>query len=219
MKSSLSDQILHELKLNYFDPIWEQRMKPLDELIFTILTQHTSDLNAEKAYKNLMDHYQDFERLLDSDEKTVAKLIRTGGLANIKSRRILHVLSEIKYRVGKLDIDFLQDMDLQEARNWLTSIKGIGPKTASCVLAFSFGFPAIPVDTHIHRVSKRLGLISKNTSADEAHNILEAKINLKDHYKFHVLVIEHGRKVCHSRKPSCRECKIKNLCKFQRQIK
>ena len=218
MNNSTVNTIIKKLKSNYSDPVWERRMSPIDELIFTILTQHTSDLNAEKAFNNLKRHYDNYENIISADDKKIAKLIKSGGLSNIKSKRIIGVLSEIQNRVGKLNIDFLKDMSITKARDWLTSINGIGPKTASCVLAFSFGLPVIPVDTHVHRVSKRIGLISNKISADEAHGILENKVKIEDRYKFHVLIIEHGRKVCHSRKPSCVKCSIQNLCEFQRQI-
>ena len=122
---------------------------------------------------------------------------------------------EIKKRTGSLNIDFLGDMQMTEARDWLTSIKGIGLKTASCVLAFSFGLPVIPVDTHVHRVSQRIGLIKEKVSADLAHALLEDQIAPEERYGFHVLMINHGRKQCHARNPKCETCILNEECKYK----
>ncbi|MBT87365.1 MAG: DNA lyase [Gammaproteobacteria bacterium] len=209
------DKIIPKLKSEYFNPRWSKRLPPIEELIFTVLTQHTSDINAEKAFKNMMKNLKDFETVLITPKYEIAELIRQGGLANIKSERIVGILSEIKKRTGSLNIDFLGDMQMEEARDWLTSIKGIGLKTASCVLAFSFGFPVIPVDTHVHRVSQRIGLIKEKVSADLAHALLEDQIAPEERYGFHVLMINHGRNQCHARNPSCETCILNEECKYK----
>tara|TARA_B100000029_G_scaffold494100_1_gene557421 strand:- start:675 stop:1343 length:669 start_codon:yes stop_codon:yes gene_type:complete len=207
--------IITNLSKVYGPPIWKPRLKPMDELIFTVLTQNTSDLNAEKAFLKLKT-LGSWEEILKTSDIKIAKLIKSGGMSNIKSKRILGILQEIKKRENKLDISFLSKLSLDDARRWLTSIKGIGPKTASVLLSFSFNMPAIPVDTHIHRVSKRLNLITKKTSTEDAHYILEKLVEDKNKYSFHVLLINHGRKKCHSRNPKCEECSLKKICHYKK---
>lgn len=207
--------IIANLSEVYGTPIWKPRLKPMDELIFTVLTQNTSDLNAEKAFYKLKT-LGSWEEILKTSDFQIAKLIKSGGMSNIKSKRILGILQEIKKRKNKLDISFLSKLSLDDARHWLTSIEGIGPKTASVLLSFSFNMPAIPVDTHIHRVSKRLNLITKKTSAEDAHYILEKLVEDKNKYSFHVLLINHGRKKCHSRNPKCEECSLNKICNYKK---
>jgi|TARA_B110000438_G_scaffold282673_1_gene309942 endonuclease-3 len=214
MTNLVSKKIITKLTSNYYNPVWKKRLPAMEELIFTVLTQHTSDKNAEKAFNNLMSKLKNFETILETKESTISSLIHMGGLANIKSKRILSILREIKEKTGNLKIDFLSSMSPEDAREWLVSLNGVGLKTASCVLAFSFGFPVIPVDTHIHRVSKRIGLINKNISPDKAHKILESIISPENRYKFHVLLINHGRNQCHARKPICKTCSIVEICQF-----
>ena len=209
-----SEKIITKLTSSYYDPVWTKRLPPMEELIFTVLTQHTSDKNADKAFNSLMSNLKNFETILETKSSEISRLIHMGGLANIKSKRILSILKEIKERTGNLKIDFLSNMQPEDAREWLISLNGVGLKTASCVLAFSFGFPVIPVDTHIHRVSQRIGLINKNINADKAHKILESIITPKNRYKFHVLLINHGRNQCYSRKPICKTCSIVEMCQF-----
>ena len=214
MTNLVTEKIISQLALNYYDPVWKKRLPAMEELIFTVLTQHTSDKNADKAFNSLMSNLKNFETILETEESKISSLIRMGGLAKIKSKRILSILSEIKERTGELKIDFLSNMNPEDAREWLISLNGVGLKTASCVLAFTFGFPVIPVDTHIHRVSKRIGLINKNINPDKAHKILESIISPANRYKFHVLLINHGRNQCHARKPICKTCSIVEICEF-----
>jgi endonuclease-3 len=185
---------------------------PLDELIQTILSQNTSDTNSRRAFRALQKSFVNWENLLNADTGLIADFIKRGGLGHVKARRIQGALCEINNRRGKLDLDFLSEMSVPEARDWLLQIPGVGDKTASCVLLFALGKPALPVDTHIYRISKRLGLIGGKTSLKDAHKILEDMIAPEDIYEFHVLMIEHGRKTCIARNPRCTRCIIKKLC-------
>jgi endonuclease III len=187
-------------------------MAPLDELIFTVLTQHTSDLNAGRAYKEMRRLYPDWEDVVTAPVADLAGAIRPGGLADQKSVRIQRILAEIKRRSGALDLGFLGNMPLGEAREWLRALPGVGPKTAAVVLAFAFGMPAMPVDTHIHRVSGRLGLISKKTTADQAHDVLEAMVRPEDRFALHVALITHGRRTCKALRPLCGACVLAGVC-------
>ncbi len=187
-------------------------MAPLDELIFTVLTQHTSDLNAERAYQHMRGLYPSWQDVLDAPTTDLADAIRTGGLANQKSARIQAVLRDVLTRHGRFDLEFLAALPFEDARDWLRVLPGVGPKTAAVVLAFSLGMPALPVDTHVHRVSKRLGLISEKTGADEAHGVLEALVPAADRYQFHVLLITHGRRTCKAQRPLCPDCPLSDIC-------
>ncbi|MBC8075216.1 MAG: endonuclease III, partial [Chloroflexales bacterium] len=135
-------------------------------------------------------------------------------LGAIKAPRIQDTLAEILRRTGALSLDFLATLPLDEARTWLRSLHGIGPKTAACVLMFALNRPALPVDTHVYRVSKRIGLIDEPVSFDQAHALLEAAISPEDTYSFHVLMIRHGRQVCHAIKPKCDECALRAMCDY-----
>ena len=187
-------------------------MVALDELIFTVLTQHTSDLNAERAYDALRKRFPTWGEVIEADATAVADAIRHGGLANQKSVRIQKILVEVLKRLGHFELEFLANLPLEEVRTWFTSLPGIGPKTAAVVMAFALNMPAFPVDTHIHRVSKRLGLISQNTTADQAHPIMEALIPENDRYEMHVLLITHGRQICKARIPQCEVCPLTAEC-------
>ena len=191
---------------------WEPRLNALDELIFTVLTQHTSDLNAGRAFKSLRERYPTWPAVIAAPAEEVADVIRAGGLANQKSVRIQRILATILERRGELDIQFLGGMTLDDAKAWLQELPGVGPKTAAVVLAFALGMPALPVDTHIHRVSRRLGLIRPGTSADDAHDVLEQIVPPDDRFVFHVLLINHGRRICKARRPLCGDCPLQSPC-------
>ena len=187
-------------------------MVALDELIFTVLTQHTSDLNAERAYDALRKRLPTWGEVIEADTTAVADAIRHGGLANQKSVRIQKILVEVLKRLGHFELEFLANLPLEEVRTWFTSLPGVGPKTAAVVMAFALNMPAFPVDTHVHRVSKRLGLISQKTTADQAHPIMEALIPESDRYEMHVLLITHGRQICKARIPRCEVCPLTAEC-------
>lgn len=193
---------------------WQGQMHPTDELILTILSQHTADRNSHAAYERLKQTYPTWEAIRAAPEDELAGTIRSAGLANIKARRIHQVFDELDRRYGTVDLDFLRDLPLTEARAVLTPLPGVGPKTAACVLMFALGMPAFPVDTHVHRVTRRLGLIGPKDSAERAHEILEAAIPGEDVYDFHVNLICHGRRVCKAQNPQCAECVLQDICAY-----
>ena len=185
---------------------WEPRYDPASELIFTILSQHTSDINSERAFRALMDAKGSVEAVADADVEDIERSIRSAGLSRIKAPRIKEVLGMVRERAGSFDLRFLADMPLADAKRWLTDLPGVGPKTAAIILCFSLGMPAMPVDTHIHRVSKRPGLIGAKVTADRAHDLLEPMVEPGDVFAFHLYLINHGRRVCRAIRPRCAEC-------------
>ncbi len=206
-------QDVYRLLLDHYGVhTWERRAEPLEELIFTVLSQHTSDVNTFRTFADLRAAFPTWQDVVDAPTEAIAEAIKRGGLSRIKATRIQAILREIERVRGELAIGFLAAMPLNEARQWLLNLPGVGEKTAACVLLFSFGLPALPVDTHVHRVSRRLGLITRKTNADKAHYALESLIEESQVYQFHVDLIEHGRRVCHARRPNCADCLLSNLC-------
>ena len=199
--------------LDVYGPIeWITRRMAIDELVYTILSQHTSDVNSERAFANLMSEFGDFDSVADADEKEIEVTIRSGGLSKSKAPRIKKVLNEIRAEVGSFDLSFLSEMPMQNAKEWLMKFNGIGPKTAAIILCFSFQMPAMPVDTHIFRVSKRLGLIGKKITAEKAHDLLERVVPSAEVFQFHMFLIRHGRDTCKARRPSCDVCVLSHIC-------
>lgn len=212
-KPALASDLVKEQLESVYGPIeWRPRMIAIDELIFTVLTQNTSDLNAERAYDTLRKSLPTWGQVIEAETEKVAELIKHGGLSNQKSVRIQKILVEILKRIGHFDLEFLAAKPLEETREWFTSLPGVGPKTAAVVMAFSLRMPAFPVDTHIHRVSKRLGFIDEKTTADQAHPLMEALIPEDDRYDMHVLLITHGRQICKARKAQCHRCPLAQVC-------
>jgi endonuclease-3 len=212
-KPTLTPELVKTRLESVYGPIeWRPRMIAIDELIFTVLTQNTSDLNAERAYDTLRKSLPTWGQVIEAEAENVAALIKRGGLSNQKSVRIQKILVEILKRIGHFDLEFLAARPLEETREWFTSLPGVGPKTAAVVMAFSLRMPAFPVDTHIHRVSKRLGLIGDRTTADQAHPIMEQLIFEDDRYDMHVLLITHGRQMCKARIAQCARCPLANEC-------
>lgn len=210
-KAASIDRVLTK---EYGRKIVETDEDPLDTLIETILSQNTTDLNSHRAFKALKKRYPTWNRLIGEDPKRVAEIIRSGGLAGIKAERILAALEHIERETGALDLDFLRDMPASEADAWLGRMKGVGPKTRSIVLLFSLGMPAFPVDTHIHRVAKRLGLIGKKTNREQAQTDLARLVPSNEFYNFHINIIEHGRAVCKARSPRCEVCRVSGMCDY-----
>jgi endonuclease-3 len=205
--------LIFEKLLPLYGPIeWRPRYNALDELIFTVLTQHTSDLNAERAFDELRRRIPSWGEVIEADTTAVANAIQRGGLANQKSVRIQAILREIVTRHGVLELEFLKALSVDDARQWLTSLPGVGPKTAAVVMAFALGMPAMPVDTHIHRVTGRLGMIRTGTCADDAHIVLEKIVAPEDRFNLHVLLITHGRQICKARRPLCDQCPLAEWC-------
>lgn len=205
--------------LTEYGPLrWERRREPVAELVTTILSQHTSDINSERAYDSLIDRFGSLEAVVEADVEEIASAVRGGGLAQQKAPRIKEALKRIVEERGSLDLDFLRDLPLSEAKAWLTALPGVGKKTAAVTLCFSFGMPAMAVDTHVYRVSKRLGLIGDKTNVDQAHDILEAAVPPEDVYAFHVCLITHGRQVCKAPRPLCQSCVLADGCPTGRRL-
>ncbi len=205
--------------LSEYGPLrWEQRREPVAELVTTILSQHTSDVNSERAYDSLIARFGSLEAVAEADVEEIADAVRGGGLARQKAPRIKEALNRILEERGVLDLDFLQDLPLSEAKAWLTALPGVGKKTAAVTLCFSFGMPAMAVDTHVYRVSKRLGLIGEKTNIDQAHDLLEAAVPQDDVYAFHVCLITHGRQVCKAPRPLCGSCVLADGCPTGRRL-
>jgi endonuclease-3 len=189
-----------------------RRVDPLDELVLTVLSQHTSDLNAERAFASLREAFPTWDDVVAAPELAVADAIRSGGLANTKAPRIQAILRAVYDREGRFDLARLRDVPDEEARAYLTSLSGVGPKTAAVVLSFALGRDAIPVDTHVHRVSKRLELIPANTSAEKADRLLHELVPDGLRTPLHVALIRLGREICKAPTPLCRQCPLKDLC-------
>lgn len=198
----------------YGEPTWRQHLPPVDELVSTILSQSTSDINRDKGFYALKERYPDWESVMNAPEAEIVKTIRPAGLANQKGPRIQAALRYVKEERGDIKLDFLADLPLDEAKTWLTAIKGIGPKTAAIILLFAFGRPAFPVDTHVHRITRRLGLIGPKVTADKAHPILENMGNPETFYSLHLNLIQHGREICLARQPKCQQCSLRPYCDF-----
>jgi endonuclease-3 len=213
-KSTDIANIVEKLESIYGKSVYHQRFQPLDELVCCILSQHTSDLNSFAAFDRLKAAFPDWESALTAKPAEIIKVIQSAGLANQKTKYIQSCLKTIKEKVGSLNIDFLASMPLLEARNWLTDLPGVGPKTASIVLCFSFGMEAIPVDTHIYRVSKRIGIIPENMDANKAHDLLLKVVPKKLAFAYHMALIQHGRNICKAQRPKCSDCMISNQCKW-----
>jgi endonuclease-3 len=189
-------------------------LDPVAELVSTILSQNTNDHNRDRAFDRLRERFPTWEAVRDAPVGRVAEAIRTAGLAQSKAPRIQAALRRISAERGAITLDFLAGMPLEEARDWLTAMDGIGPKTAAIVLLFAFGRPAFPVDTHIHRVTRRLGLVPDKASREKAHCLLEALLPPETYYSLHLNLIRHGRETCLSRRPACTRCTLFDLCPY-----
>jgi endonuclease III len=206
---------IHEKLLEAFgQPTWRNPLPPIDELVSTILSQNTNDLNRDRAFNSLRAKFPTWEAVRDAKTKDVVNAIRPAGLANQKGPRIQKVLKEITKERGDLDLWFLKDLPLEEARAWLMKFNGVGPKTAAIVLCFSLNRPAFPVDTHIYRVTGRIGLRPPKMTVEQAHPHFEKLFPPETYYAAHLNLIRLGREVCHPRKPDCPKCPIIKLCDY-----
>ena len=207
-----AQEVLATLSKEYGPFNWDRRNDPISEIVSVILSQHTSDVNSERTFKTLMDAFGSFQELADADTEAIARCINAGGLAKIKAPRLKEVLNAILEKRGSLDLSFLEAMPLDEAKAWLRQLPGIGPKSAAIVLCFSLGMPAMAVDTHVYRMSKRLGLIGPKTGYEQAHDILEQAVDPEDVYPLHTALIIHGRRVCKAPRPLCGQCVLAGGC-------
>lgn len=202
------------LARQYGDLEWRPSIDPLSELVLTILSQHTSDTNRDRAFEAMKRRFPTWGEALDAPTYDLAEAIKPGGLSNIKAPRIQSVLRSIWEERKSFDLDFLLEMPVEDAKVWLGRFKGVGPKTAACVLMFACGMPVLPVDTHVFRVSARLGLINNRTNADKAHDVLEAILEPEQRYPFHIYMITHGRQVCKAQRPLCELCVVREWCLY-----
>ena len=202
----------------YGEPTWRNPLPPVDELVSTILSQNTSDTNRDRAFNALRARFPTWESVRDARIEDVVAAIRPAGLANQKGPRIQQLLLQIAQERGRLDLSFLKDLPLEEARRWLTKFNGVGPKTAAIVLCFSLGRPAFPVDTHIYRVTGRIGLRPEKMTVEQTHLHMENLLPKETYYAAHLNLIRLGREVCHARKPDCPNCPVLKLCDFGKSV-
>jgi endonuclease-3 len=203
----------------YGEPTWRQSLPPVDELVSTILSQNTNDRNRDVAFERLRDRFESWEQVRDAATAEVVDAIRPAGLANQKAPRIQQALQEITEKAGEISLGFLKDMSVDDSKSWLTSLHGVGPKTAAIVLLFGMGRPAFPVDTHVHRVAGRLGLIPADISAEKAHDRLEKIVPPDEFYAFHLNLIKHGREICVARNPHCDDCFLQEWCDYYHNLR
>jgi endonuclease-3 len=204
--------ILALLTRAYGPRVWKCWGRGVDVLVDTILSQNTSDKNSTAGFRQLRRRFRSWNQVADADVNEVERHIRVSGLSKQKAPRIQAILRQIRTEHRKIDLQFLCKLTEQQAYEYLTNFKGVGPKTANCVLLFAFGKAMFPVDTHIHRIAKRLGLISARATAERAHDLLLPMIAPEDRYSLHVLLIEHGRKTCKAINPKCELCVLKKIC-------
>lgn len=237
---------LEALATMYGRPTWQRVHDPTSELVLTMLSANSADINAEKAFDLLCGHWPrpsrpigraggpagglvsrpgwggagigesaaDWAAVEFADIGELTDVIRPGGLANQKAPRIQAALRHIREQRGDYSLEFLGDLPPAEALAWLTQVKGIGRKTASVVLLFSFGMPLMPVDRHIERVSSRIGLIPRKATIEQAHDMLQAQLEADQVHEAHVNLITHGRQTCHALRPECLRCAIAPRCRY-----
>jgi endonuclease-3 len=199
----------------YGRPLLSPRYPPVDELVFTVLSQNTADVNTERAFASLKARFPDWVEARDASAEEIEDAIALGGLAHTKAPRIKRILEALSAPSGAPDLGELDDMTDQEAVDYLVSLPGVGPKTAACVLLFALGRPVMPVDTHVHRLARRLGIIGDKVTADQAHPLLTELAGADDPaqvYAVHVDFVRHGRRICHARRPACGECPLAPMC-------
>lgn len=211
---------VHQKLLEFYgEPVWRNPLPPVDELVSTILSQNTNDVNRDRAFNSLRAKFPTWEEVRDADTNAVIESVRVAGLANQKGPRIQNVLRAITAERGSLDLSFLRDLPLEDARAWLTKFKGVGPKTAAIVLCFSLNRPAFPVDTHIYRVTGRIGLRPEKMTVEQAHTYLESLLPSETYYAAHLNIIRLGREICMARKPNCPVCPVCGLCDYEPKTK
>ena len=212
--SDKAKQICSALIAHYGNVIAERKMEAIDELVLTILSQSTNDVNMFRAYHNLKATYPNWNDVLNAPEDELGEVIKSSGFFRVKAHRIKATLEEVRERVGRLDLSHLEQMSTEDATKWLVSLHGVGPKTAAIVLLFCFGRPTLPVDTHVWRVTKRLGLVSEKATRESAQKVLEGVIPASCIYSMNHNLIKHGREVCMARNPKCNMCFLRDSCSY-----
>ena len=213
-KVTLVQQVLETLEERYGRSRLIARFEPMDELVSCILSQHTSDANSFPAFTRLRAAFPEWHEVVEAGADRVAEVIRKAGLANQKSKSIIACLRMIHERVGSYSLEFLRELPTLEARKWLMDLPGVGPKTASIVLCFSMGRETIPVDTHIYRVSWRIGVIPEDIGEVKARDLLLEIVPPSLAFRYHIDLIQHGRMVCKAPVPDCDSCPITSLCQW-----
>ncbi len=205
----------HQLLVNeYGHPTWRPHLSPVGELVSTILSQNTNDINRDLAYESLRQTYPTWEEVRDAPEQRLIECIKTAGLANQKGPAIQNALRVVTEERGKIELEFLKSKTSQDASSWLTDLKGVGPKTAAIVLLFSLDMPAFPVDTHVHRVTGRIGIRPDKMTAAKAHTFLAEKFSPDTYYAVHLNLIRLGREICKARQPLCQNCPLNTICDY-----
>lgn len=199
-------------------PEWRNPLPALDELVSTFLSQNTNDLNRDKAYDAIRARYANWDEVCEADPDEFMQVIRVAGLANQKGPNIQAALRRIREERGEIDLEWLKELPVEEAREWLLSFKGVGRKTTAIVLLFSLGMPAFPVDTHIYRVSGRIGLRPQKLDVDATHQYLEAAADPAQYYAMHLNLIRLGREICQARKPACARCPLVEICQYPDKV-
>ena len=207
------DRVCEALDGDYGRQEWTRRERVLDELVYTILSQNTTAKNCNEAFRCLSERFVTWDEARLAPWQEIAEAIRVGGLADQKAPRIKRILEEVHERQGNLDLEWIANAPNDEALSYLMAFDGVGRKTAACVLMFGLGRPVMPVDTHVHRVATRLGLIEK-TTADKAHDLLQAIVASENVYSCHVNLVTHGRRICHARNPECNRCVLQDQCDY-----
>lgn len=207
------------LKDFYGIPEWRKPLPPIDELVSTILSQNTNDINRDVAFHRLKEKFPRWEAVRDAAEDEVIDAIRPAGLANQKGPRMQAILRQITEERGKLDLDFLKSKNREEAHPWLSRFNGVGPKTAAIVLQFSLDIPAFPVDTHIYRVTGRVGLRPEKMNVEKTHAWMERLFLPEQFGPGHLNIIRLGRDICHPRNPECGRCPLNFHCDYYSELK
>lgn len=202
------------LVANYGCPVWEQQLSPVDELVNTILSQSTTDHNRDLAFAALKRNFKDWAAVMMAPTEAVVVAIRPAGLANQKGPRIQKALRYLMDNTGQLSLDFLAELPLEEAKAWLTNMEGVGPKTAAIILLFAFGRPTFPVDTHVQRVTGRIGLANPKSPPPKIQQQMEKVGDPQTFYPFHLNLIRHGRELCQARRPACSRCFLQPHCHY-----
>jgi len=210
----------HRLLVDEYSlPTWRPHLSPVGELVSTILSQNTNDQNRDRAYETLRKNFPTWEEVRDAPGDLIAESIKIAGLANQKGPAIQNALRIITEERGKIELDFLRSKTSQEASLWLTNIKGVGPKTAAIVLLFSLDIPAFPVDTHVYRVTGRIGIRPNKMTAAKAHTYLAKQFSPDTYYAIHLNLIRLGREICKARQPLCQDCPLNKICNYYKNEK
>ena len=206
------------LNLAFGFPEWRNPLPAVDELVSTFLSQNTNDVNRDKAFAAICERYADWDEVCEADPDEFMQVIRVAGLANQKGPNIQAALRRIREERGEITLEWLRELPVEDAREWLLSFRGVGRKTAAIVLLFSLGMPAFPVDTHIYRVSGRIGIRPQAIDVDTAHQYLEAAADPAEYYAMHLNLIRLGREICQARKPACGRCPLVEICQYPDKV-